>query len=496
MKSIVVTILLFAGSSWGLEIAVKVKSQFCGNDRSALLGSGWIFRRGTDTYVATSEHVVIHAPGADELVCHSVLSSRGWIPAQLVLADWGNGLALFKVHAEKQNLQLVQLEQVTAFQESARDLSTMSVYGFPLNAKASYEDHKGRLLTLTSNRHLIPLIDKTYELIGVHGEFGMSGGPVTADGNPRLIVGLLSHQYIEQQPGHAAHVGEFSSSVTLETNHLIVIPGEYVLSWLSSYFAKPSAFTASFVRTVDPTTLVSHSIQAAGLVFKAVEASPSLFPGQTTMNVGAIGGEGSGVGGESVSRPGVVITVEGGAGLLPTDWYLPARMDWIKKLKESLDLQNQIRIPFVLERNPDTHRLRKLMISSISDFFLKLKNPQITPVVALSGPILGEFEKRNEALVSLSARLRSRLKNFTDKKFDSSTLQFLAQLRDMLDVIETDGWLAINDQDLQASLQISGSEMNSWKALFMANFDEAVGLLQDLNQLSCLSSYRCSRSSR
>lgn len=510
MKSLLMgALLLVAPLSFGMEIAVKVKSQFCGSDRF-LVGSGWIVQSGQDVYVVSSEHVILHGPGNDGLICHSVQTSQGWLPSQLLITDWGNGLALLKVNTANATLKLTQLNEVNAFSEKSAELSKMSVYGSPARADSLYQDHLGRLLSTKSNRHLIPILDKTYELIGAHGEFGMSGGPVVADGNPRVLVGILSHQYIEQKVGQAAQVKVFDSVANLQTNHLILIPGDFVLNWVKSALAHPKTFSPSFVRTLDPTSLVSPAVQTSGLIFKTMAAT--VTKSSSPRKSGEVGGEGGGsgrlseevesgqIGGEGGGTAKVdqenpiQVSVELGEGGFPTEWYLPVREDWLKKIKDQLAVRTKVQIPFLLERNPNTHRHRKVFVFSLGDFFNKLKNPQVIPAMALSGPIPGDFEKRNELLLTLAKQMKPRLQTLLEKqKADPMVSQFLLQIQDMMGVVDTDGWLALTEKDFRSSMDLDGPEANIWKKLFAADFDRAVELRKDLDQLNCLSSYRCSR---
>ncbi len=74
---------------------VKVSSYPCQAGRPRFDGSGFLVSYQGDTYVLTSEHVVLH--DSNDHVCHEIQNEKETINVKLLSADCAKGMALLKI---------------------------------------------------------------------------------------------------------------------------------------------------------------------------------------------------------------------------------------------------------------------------------------------------------------------------------------------------------------------------------------------------------------
>lgn len=226
-------------ASWMEKHVVKVVSSKC-QPKKTFLGSGFLFRRGTEYFVLTSDHVVLHD---NPEYCHRVRWSQGAEKkVEFVSAEWGNGLALLHLKEDPGLEGVATFEEISA-SAAAPGMKT-TVTGFPYDADRLIEDHQGSVLGVKKDRELFAFVPRLIELENAHGEFGMSGGPVF-DENQKFI-GVLSHQILKPTEHGDLIPVELGAEEISPDNHLLLVPGEIALKWVTEYFQDPKSFLPYF----------------------------------------------------------------------------------------------------------------------------------------------------------------------------------------------------------------------------------------------------------
>lgn len=483
--------LIFAlvSASHATELVAKVRSNLCGAPRaSELNGSGWAFTYKNEIYLLTSEHVVYHDPGVDANVCHEVRfqNESAWRRADLKIVDRGVGLGLLRVRPTSAAPDVRALERTRAFNPAQANQVVVTTLGVPAAATSVYADGQGRIITTQSERHLIPLLERTYELLGVHGEFGMSGGPVFTDESGSVLVGVLSNQYIEQRPGQPAAVRELDRARTENVNHIFVIPGDFALNWLKSALSdKP--FRASLLSPLASDRPFDRAL-TSGLEF---EARPTTLKAWPRINARAMdSGDGAGIGGASDDVSAIEIHIDFASTSFPTEWFLPARRDWLERVRDQLHERARIRIPFLIERDQSTQRLSRVPITSLADFFAKLRNPQIQPAMAISGSY-GDFDRRSELLRAEASRLDAGTTALAKNAITPATRVFLSRIDDLRVILQEDAWLTLSEADVASLARVDGEFAIAWRELFKDQPESSIALLSALNRAQCLVRYGC-----
>lgn len=454
---------------------VKIASHLC-SKREGLYGSGWVFRFKSQTYVLTSEHVVLHTEGNEGVVCHRVFHpTSGWQPARLKHVDWGGGLAILELHENWPTAQ--PLKPAAALNHE------VVIEGFPFHSMTALRDEQGRILSKKSRRHFIPLVQDMLEVSGAHAEYGMSGAPVFQRNGAGDFVGLLSHQVIVQRFGRESLVAsrELESQGTM---NLLVIPASDIEPWLRKVLAPERTTRPNFTREIN-----SARILASGLAFSI---KPQAARNTTAERPsGEIGGEGAGIGGPS-STPSREITISFAAEAIETEWYEPAKKEWLEKVKVYLIKQSTVTVPFLIEKNPLNGRLQKKSITSISQFFSELRNPAVQAVVNATGPVVGTIEKRTERLVGLAHQLRNEVD--TVQSPNLSVQGLLSEVRETAEIAQTEGVWILPSREVHRLIEDSVFE-KPWRTLFVEHFDSAVRLRRSLEQMECLLAYTCQENS-
>ena len=482
MITLLFTSTAFAAGFSPAEI-VKVESGLCSHADKNFHGSGTLFKKDGSYFVITSEHVILHDNGK---YCHQISnSSLGTLPAELVAADWGTGLALLRVSSPLSLAKIsATIPTIEALNQSAQDSDNVIVSGFPYASSEIVWDKKGSVLLAHSERTLIPLVRDVIELQNAQGEYGMSGGAVLRESD-QAFLGVLSHQVITMVPGSESKISNFANESVIQ-NHLIVIPTSFVSEWLGSYFSNPSAFTPNFLRDADEQYLGNEVILSSGLSFKLQNASDSKHGsgvgGGDGAGVGGKGGDGAGVGGdanssEETSGPKIVIvSLSNHHASFSHEalWSSPTEAALLSKLQNSLMQQNNLQIPFLMVRIADDRKVRTEVIESLSQFIHALSFDNTTAKVE-------EVSLTNENNVTAFQTLGANLQSQSKAMLDSTTLsldakQLLTSLKATGDIFASGDSTGIQSADLNAYLKAD----SAWAELFNLDFDKTVELRKSL----------------
>lgn len=475
------------------DVVVKVHSGLCNSNFVNFAGSGMLFKNNGRIYALTSEHVVLHANGE---FCHSVSNNTiGSKAADLAAVDWGMGLALLVLDEKSLNVDL----PVAAFFSVEAPLSNEGVvtYGYPYESDNLLSDANGRVMDLKSKRAYVPLVGDMIEILGSHGEFGMSGGPVVS-GKDGKFIGVLSHQFIEMVPGGKSSVGEFSSGLADVKNHLLVIPSAAVRSWLSGYFKNPVQYKPAFV--MDP----RHQIDRRQVVFSSGLKFEFMPTGAKTGTdgggigggdgVGIGGGDGVGIGGDdtpTVQFPG------SGAGYVSISFdrekhaaaWTPSevRSVWLEGVRDKLLKLYRVQVPFFIDVTPDDSSMRKVMFQSLADFMNKLVNSGFEAATVIeagsdaerdaSSEVPGRLKNAGGVMFKISSSLIAQVQG-EDSAGSRDARMLLGELKLAGELLAAGDWNAVSIAFLN-KLDDKNREA-AWQFLFTRYFNDSVELLKSL----------------
>jgi len=351
------------------EAVVKISSRPCGNLTGGLTGSGLLVTHENETYVLTSEHVVLQS---NQGICHEVKNSDlGFKKASLVAADWGMGLAVLKLIEPVQG-SFASLDSLSVTPASVG--TEVTAFGYLLKSTELTKNSKGSVLTTKSRFWLIPFVRELIEIESRSFGYGMSGGPVF-ETDSDAFFGILSNEGIR-----------FEASGR-PTHRFLVIPSEKVVSWVRFVLSQGEQFVPKMVRS-------GNRILTNGLAFE--------IKGQTAF--GPIGGP-EGVGRTQLSQRllksmrGLKKVDNSPSTSLPADalaievtldesqaggvWNFPLRDNWFKSLRSELQNRKTVRILYFVKLISEKGNKQKVRFGSLSDFFTLLQNPDLMPVTEL-----------------------------------------------------------------------------------------------------------------
>lgn len=491
MKTLIFSLVLgFASSVYSDESEkfskglVKISSSACEDATVVFHGSGLAFTEGEKTYVITSEHVVIHSGRG---FCHSVESPElGKVPALLVSADWGTGLALLKLEGTFALPSLATLQTI-----AIKEGDSLTSAGYPFHSYDSpIKDPRCTLLSAQSKRAYIPLVPYYLEVQGCRVEYGMSGG--IAFSNRGGMAGIISHQLLRSRVGGPAEVVTLESNLVPDDHQFFVIPWPFVTKWISGILTK--TVPTSAVR--DPLSQLNglnREILSRGLRFqsdvKPVSREDSRTRGGSD-GTGIGGSDGSGVGGNSTSTQGEVpavhriqIRITATQAAAGASYPLQLRAKWFDQLrKETLRPDGVVNIPYFIEwSNESIPSARRHYFHSLAEFFTLLARPELEPVSLVQNSSSNDLSKLTKTLLSLGERLTdARLK--LDLNALESDLE-VGKLQNQLNILE--GLLLAGEGDLISlpwltRLQDTGSA--GWKHMAAKDFNATVQILFILNE--------------
>lgn len=248
---------------FGDKRIVKIASYECQTDNPPFIGTGLLFQNAAQTYVLTSDHVVLHA---NDDYCHEIRNDAfGAQKAHFIAADWGNGLSLLEVPEIPPLVEFPSLLELKGTESEAMD--RVQVPGFPADSDTLISDNPGQVIDPLKERKLFALLPHIIELSGAHGEFGMSGGPVFHENGS--FLGVLSHQVLVPNDSLEDSESELTPETLSPENHLLVIPAKSVFEWLTEYFTDPLSFRVSFHQLAEAQRLSWLQFYSGHLFFLA-----------------------------------------------------------------------------------------------------------------------------------------------------------------------------------------------------------------------------------
>lgn len=485
---------LFAQAAYAVtwnaaNATVKVRSGLCHTNDFDYRGSGVLLRYQERVFALTSEHVLLHGNGE---FCHSVSNEAiGLKQARLAAVDWSAGLALLELTGFHTDIPLPSITDIDS--SGIETNSAMRLMGYPYDYfDQPFSDDQGVVATKFSHRHFLPRAGEVIELTHSHGEFGMSGGPVF-DETGQKIAGILSHQYLMLAAGERPVVGEYSQTDANAANHLLLIAGDDAKSWVQRALGAVTTeqvLTVPFVKDATDQIAGTDIVYTSGLAFAAVPYERESDCVSSGVHNRSIGGDPIGVGGDHSSGQGPIKievsrdrrTVQNSS----TEWYLPSKETWRQQLEELLLRPSTLTIPALVDRLGDG-QLQKVCVYSLAEFFRKLTSAQADAITLVDGTPGGSDP--NEYLEHLQANSKELDKIILPLRDDPNyhwsriaTLLF-ERLLTLDQVLQTDSWILLSSQDVDALANLQGSYKIAWQELFREHFNEGTDILAGLRRI-------------
>lgn len=504
--------IYFSESLWASKPIVKVYSGLCESASLKLEGSGMGFSFKDQNYILTSEHVVVHS---NEKYCHKVyLPHSGELNADLVAVDWGRGTAILKLKKTggEDSTSLAKLgENVWDTiddwdRQQPQSGSRVNTKGFAHSHKNLLESSVGSILTTQSNRHFLARYGTVIEILGAHGEFGMSGGAVF-DETQSHFLGMLSHQYLKLVAGNRTLIGEYENSSV--ENHILVIPSSDLKDWVQNVLEPSSHVYPLFLR--DPISQLDGKdvVLASGLRFEAIkdninckESAESLLNFTRSSQSNSFfsdylffGGDPVGIGGLGGVRKGFVsIQISLSQNSPKTSWYLPSRNSWVEELRGHLYKRDKVDVAYLLHRNPQSGSLTKECVGSLSEFFRKLNSNQVNPITFIQKPYGEPKEDLLVRLVKHSNILNQQIETLLKLiKVDDTleprrevakrlALEYLIELKTVSETLVGENWTFVEPYDFNRYME---ELRNGASAAYLTSldFDLSVRLRDELLNL-------------
>jgi hypothetical protein len=475
----------FAFSAHSNPNVLKIHSSLCGSmaSNNTLRGSGVLIRDAGKHYVLTSEHVIFHQ---NDGFCHFAENKEiGKIRLNLIVADWGTGLAL--LGAPKNLSQLDGYDTQRDFVEVETGAAPISTAGYPYRSHQIYTYGKGDVLNSKSKRHLIAQSPTMIELINSHAEFGMSGGALIY--NNRL-AGILSHQYLEIMRGAPLGVSEFyEASKKSVQSHILSIPAKFAKTWLDSIFDHRLTQQDVLYRDAFEQLKSKTAIRFGNLHF-TLEGSTRTQPGEIggADGYGIGGADGVGIGGssqdsetDSQKSQGVVVKVVRSAN--PTKHRAPK--DHFSEIDLFLLRGRDVRIPFFVDINEESILTEAIYFSSLAEFFTLYfrRGTQLRMIVDRGsysdqslGPDLQSFAKK---VTNLLIQLESKI---GPEKTTLDAEGFFLKLKLLAKISTSENYFLVNPLQFKDILNAN----DFWNLLFTTDFELAVELMSNIRELERL----------
>lgn len=467
--------LLWAdGLTLAERVSVKISSRPCDSTAPHYRGSGFIFRSQDAHYALTSEHVVLNGNTENQPVriCHQVRipELKRDVPARLLRSDWGRGLALLKL---EQNIDL-DIPQLKDWKISIpRKGRSVVLMGYPHASTTVVTDGPGRILVESSARHLLSEISSMIEVVGAHGEYGMSGGLALSEETNEWI-GLLSHQVLTPQAGKPTRVEVPSPDHEGSYSHVLLIPAAQAAAWVQG--------------TLDPeipAPWLQKDLSASLQGRASVSYGPFLFTGEPAPSSGAIGGDGAGIGGDGAGiggadGPSALLGISGVRISLLEDHAAGAeqeigalsRNDLAHRWLDRLLLRETVRFDVLLERDLSARTFKRIAFVTLEEFFSTLfRGDQVMPAQTGSKNPLSQNAQAALGWVETLKR---------GSQLDTAGRLLLGKLESHLQVASTDAWVLLTKADLDRLTEVTGPEANGWHNLFGSAFDPALELMKEL----------------
>lgn len=233
MKAALLTFLLVSQSLWGADAKqvrssmVKIISTLQSTSKE-LKGSGLLINRDGKRYVITSDHVAGHVNEGFASHKAHVAATGEDLKLKFLGAEWGMGLALLEVLADKNPNAAIPFHEL-AGESGLKAGDRANLFGYPFESNDLTEESFAKTLDLGSEIPFYLFSPKLVEFEATVGEFGMSGGAAFTKDN--RFVGTLAYQRIFEG--------------RLE-NRVYAIPREKVVEWLNTYFTQGEKYKPHF----------------------------------------------------------------------------------------------------------------------------------------------------------------------------------------------------------------------------------------------------------
>ena len=544
MKTLILSILsIFASFSAFAQTpeelakasTVKVTSGLCGQEETKFQGSGVLVSYQNKVYVLTSNHVLINGNGT---FCHRIKNSVvGSARANLIASDWSAGLALLEIQTPSAKMR--EASNHSLRQSLAKESEALAGMGFPYSRRDNSDQESysstGYVLHPASSRHWLGNAVPMTETMDLHGEFGMSGGPVYSADYSK-IAGILSHQALEMVPGRPSQIRDFSepTSVGKTYNHIFVIPSDFVLTWMKGILDQ--SITPALVEVASEQFLGKHVVVSGVLAFRlATAAQVGAIGGEGGGHGSGIGGEGgghgsgiggeggghgSGIGGEGGGHGSGIGGEGGGHGsgiggsessdaLTGNDLVISVELSplgystqnayenerWYKDIKRNLLLTKKVYIPFYVVRDENSLAPIRYNIESLEQFFRALADKGTAPVSQVVEPKSDSKKSSSADASGAPETLKNSVKealSIVDRLTQTTRAleekQLLARLKVTLDILSSLDWANISYQEVAQLADGSGSYSQAWTQLFdsvnHAKYDDAIKLMRALDDLT------------
>lgn len=367
-----------SGNALAFEIkdfVVKTRSQMCSDPIQKLSGSGLVFNKAGQTYVITSEHVILQELSE---VCHFASNETlGELKLELIHSRWDLGLALLKVSAKV--LQAPELEEL--FSQKASIENRIRVLGYPVSENSLRIDQNGKILTLESKRHIFERLDNVIEISGVHVEYGMSGGALF-DQSTRKYLGLISHQALALVPGNSPSLQinqEDNKGNINVSNILLAINSKDILKFINNSLSQSEKFT-SWKRNFADQLKQIESVSWGQVQLKLLSHEKK----NLNILLASMGGDGVGTGGLEkldVEKTLQVKLLSSGHSQVFSE---ESPYEWLKNKKSLLLRKNEINIRGIISGTISENNLHLQPVKSLSQFLRSVAHREWTPLIKQS----------------------------------------------------------------------------------------------------------------
>lgn len=412
IRILIVLCALFSGlAEANVDTVVKVYSRPCGKN-AVKVGSGTLIIHEGAVHVLTSDHVVYHGSRSDG-VCHSIRFNGSTYAANLVAANFLNGLALLRLNGVSDAMANIALRPAQDFVSSSRAAVFGTLAGFPGASTGVNADTQAQILSASSSRSILPEVNTLLEVKG-HSEFGMSGGALF-DQSGRY-AGLLSHQYLRLHLGAPSSVHEYRENGEQGEFIALVIPAEAASSWLRNLRDVRLDLKSQIAGKM--------AVSFEGVRFAAQTCKENSAPVGGRMN---LGGEGAGIGGNEGKRTcRILATLEKSGNLGVKFPFRNGR--WFDSLREKLLAGGSAEIDGLYFDG------KRFVLPDFLAFFSAVARGYV-PITKIQAPFVVEAQVVR-LLKRLGTELESTLARF-DNQLDDDTL---AQSRELADALKNEQW--------------------------------------------------------
>lgn len=407
------------------DAVVKIYSRPCGKN-SVKVGSGTLIVHDGSVHVLTSDHVVYHGTRA-EGVCHSIRFEGRVFEANLVAANFLNGLALLEVNTPNDAMRQASIRPERDFVPSSRAAVFGTIAGYPGASTGLSADTRAQILSASSSRSVLPEVSTLLEVKG-HSEFGMSGGALF-DQNGRY-AGLLSHQYLRMNLGAPSSVHEYEAEGEQGEFIALVIPAETTLEWLRGARNVRLDLKSQFAGKM--------AVSFEGVRFSAQACRDSAGPVGGRLD---FGGEGAGIGGSEEKHTCRILVSLDKNGARTRFPFREGR--WFDSLRDKLLAGGTAEIDGLY------HDGKRYSLPDFLAFFSAVSRGFV-PITKVQAPFVVEAQVVR-ALKRLGSELERSLAKIEPNLSDRDALTPVRELADALKNEQWDLAVLLNPEDLASS---------------------------------------------